>query len=467
MELQPRNAAVPGRSHLANQGAQSSSSTGTTSPSPLRSGEEGRGEVALSAQGEKTPSTPDTRHPFPSKLHGEAGLFESIRRFDAWLENAGYESYDPYDIWGTKYGVFSRRLYYEKGFVALPLIAPILAIEAVCPGLRKLFVHKQHFATADGQLVLAFLNLYSCTGEKRFLEKASRVAGELLQYSVPGYSGHCWGYPFDWQNNRGLWRKNTPYITCTPYCFEAFLALHDATGEQRHLDVARSIANFVYSDLKDTPAGNDALAASYSPLDETKVVNASAYRSWVLFEADARFNLLDYRDKARRNLNFILQAQRPDGAWLYAVEGKGEGFIDHFHTCFVLKNLFKINRRLQDPAISRALKTGFDYYQRHLFYQDGLPKGFAVQPRVQIVLLEMYNFAEAITLGALLREEIPEAFTIAQKLAATLCEKYQLSDGHFVGRVYRGGFRQTFPFLRWPQAQLFYSLTNLLAALSN
>jgi hypothetical protein len=395
----------------------------------------------------------------------ESRLGDSIRRFDAWLERVGYDSYDPYDIWGTKYGLFSRRVYYEKGKIGLPLIAPILLMEMACPGMRGLFVRKERFATADGQLALAFLNFYRSTREKKFLEKAVRLCEDLLRYSVPGYSGECWGYPFDWQNNRGLWRKNTPYITCTPYCFEAFVELYDATGEQRHLDTARSIARFVYADLKDIATGKDASAASYSPVDETKVVNASAYRAWVLFEAAARFDLPEYKEKAQRNLNFILQSQRSDGAWLYAVEGTGEGFIDHFHTCFVLKNLFKINRRLQDSTVAAALRKGFDYYRRQLFYADGLPKGFAIQPRTQIVKLEMYNFAEAITLGALLRDEIPGALATAQELAVTLCEKYQLAEGYFVSRVFRGGFRHTFPFLRWPQAQLFYSLTNLLAAM--
>jgi len=261
-----------------------------------------------------------------------------------------------------------------------------------------------------------------------------------------------------------LWKKNTPYITCTPYCFEAFLGLYDATGEQRYLDLARSITTFVYTDLKDTPMGEDAAAASYSPMDETKVVNASAYRAWVLFEADRRFNLPEYKEKAQRNLNFILQSQQPDGSWLYAVATPGEGFIDHFHTCFVLKKLFKINQGLNRPAVAEAIRKGYAYYREKLFRPDGLPKAFALEPRTQIVTLEMYNFAEAITLGALLRDFIPEAFTTAQKLATILCEKYQLADGHFVTRVYRGGFKHTFPFLRWPQAQLFYSLTNLLVA---
>lgn len=399
-----------------------------------------------------------------SATPGSDPLLASIQRFDAWLEKTGYESYDPYDFWGTKYGLFSRRVYYKKGVLGLPLIAPILLMDMACPGLRGLFVKKERFATADGQLVLAFLNLYQSTGEPKFLEKAERLGEELLQYSLPGYSGKCWGYPFDWQHNGGLWSKNTPYITCTPYCFEAFISLYDATKDQRYLDIARSIATFVYTDLKDTPTGQDAAAGSYSPIDDSKVVNASAYRAWVLFEAAARFNLPEYKEKAQKNLNFILQSQRDDGAWLYAFDAPGEDFIDHFHTCFVLKNLFKINLRLNNPVVTEAIKKGYAYYRKELFYADGLPKGFAKQPRTQIVHLEMYNFAEAITLGALLKDLIPIAFEHAQQLAAILREQYQLADGHFVSRVYRGGFRHTFPFLRWPQAQLFYSLTNLYSA---
>jgi hypothetical protein len=389
---------------------------------------------------------------------------EGIARFDAWLDKNGPASFDPYDVWGTKYGVFARRIYYEKGRIGLPLVAPILLLDFVCPSLRSWFVKKERFATADGQLTTAFLNLYQVTKDKKYLEKARRLGVDMLNYSVPGYSGKCWGYPFDWQNNRGLWKRNTPYITCTPYCFAAYLGLYDATSEQRYLDIARSIATFVYTDLNDTPTGEDAAAASYSPMDATKVVNASAYRAWVLFEADARFDLPEYKAKAQRNLNFILQSQRADGAWLYATEGSGEGFIDNFHTAFVLKNLYKINQRLKNPAVDAAIKKGWEFYRRELFDANGLPKSFAIEPRTQIVKLEMYNFAEGITLGALLKDFIPDAFTFAESLANTLCSRYQRRQGYFVTRVFKTGFKHTFPFLRWPQAQLFYALTNLLYA---
>src|ERR1044072_7954644 len=58
-----------------------------------------------------------------------AVVSEGIRRFEALLEKNGYESYDPYDIWGTRYGLFARRIYYEKGKLGLPLNAPILAMD--------------------------------------------------------------------------------------------------------------------------------------------------------------------------------------------------------------------------------------------------------------------------------------------------------------------------------------------------
>ena len=419
----------------------------------------------------------------PAESHPSAeALWAAIERFTGWLDRVGYESYDPYDLWGTRYGLFARRLYYGRNPLGYALVAPILAVETLCPRLRGLFVKKQRFATADAQLLLACLNLHHicppsssthplrageragvrCSETAPWLSKARELAKDLLRSSIPGYSGHCWGYPFDWQNNRGLWLRNTPFITATPYCYDAFAKLSDATGEAAYLDVAESAARFVFADLHDTPTGPDASAGSYGPFDRTQVVNASAYRCFVLFDAARRFGVEGYEAKARRNLNFILQSQRPDGSWLYALHAPGEAFIDHFHTCFVLKNLHKIWLMHPEPAIRAALHQGWAYYRRELFDAADNPKAFAIEPRTQLVRLEMYNFAEAITLGALLKDEIPEAFALAQKLAARLVGQHQLPAGHFVTRVFRGGMRHKVPFLRWPQSQLFYALTNLL-----
>ena len=391
-------------------------------------------------------------------------VLNCLMAFCRWLDAAGFESYDPYDIWGTKYGLFSRRLYYRVPLVGIPLIAPLLLMEMIHPSLRSVLVKKERFASADAQLALAFLNLYKVSENELYLDRAVRLGADLLRTSLPGYSGHCWGYPFDWQNASGLWRKNTPFITSTPYCYEAFVGLGEASGEAKYFDVAKSIARFVHDDLNDTPTSPRAAAASYSPLVHDKVINASAYRAFVLFDAAHRFALTQYLEKAEKNLQFVLEEQRSNGSWLYAAGTETESFIDHFHTCFVLKNLFKINQHLRNAEVRQALTNGYAYYRKALFHPDGMPRYFARSPRTQIVRVETYNLAEAITLGVLLGNEFPAAIGVPRDLAGRLCREFQLPDGHFVTRVYRGGIRHTTPFLRWPQAQVFYALTSLLLA---
>ena len=393
-------------------------------------------------------------------------LLATINAFDHWLVSNGESSFDPYDIWGTRYGRKARRLYYDKHPLGLPMVAPLLFLEIVFPRWRKAVVTPERFATADAQLLLAYLNLFRSSANRRHLFKARRLGKELLGYSVLGYSGLCWGYPFDWENQRGMWGRNTPFITCTPYCYEAYCALAEGTGDREALNSAASIASFVFHDLHDSPAGPGAAAASYSPHDDSHVVNASAYRAWVLYDSAQRFGRPDYLEKAEANLKFILQSQQPDGSWFYAVDSAGS-FIDHFHTCFVLKNLLKIASLEKRPDLEAAVRRGYNFYRDQLFDADGLPKSFAIRPRLGIVRFEMYDFAEAITLGTLLQKQIPEAYQHAQQLAEVVRRDYQLPDGHFVTRVYIGGVRHTLPFLRWPQSQLFLALTNLYASMTS
>jgi len=408
-------------------------------------------------------------------------LHDAAVQFTAWLEKNGYASYDPYDIWGTQYGLWARRLYYAKHPLGLMLTAPLLIMEMVCPQLRALFIEKQRHPAAEAQLVLAFLNMHesmrkseareSCLMPINFkanpcwLSKAEELAEELLKNSIQNYSGHCWGYPFDWQSVNGLLPKHTPHIIATPYCYEAFIRLFEVTGRVRYLEVARSASSFVFCDLNDTPTSKDAAAASYTPFDSGKVVNANSYRAFVLFDAVHRFKYDHYFETAWKNLNFILESQRSDGSWLYAVDNPSEAFIDHFHTCFVLKNLYKLNRYLKSEAVKQAIKNGYRYYREALFDQNDNPQMFALAPRPEIVRLEMYNFAEAISLGTLLGAQVPEPYSMAHKLACRLLRQYRLQDGHFLTRIYRGGVRHAVPFLRWPQAQLFYAVTNLLASM--
>jgi hypothetical protein len=168
----------------------------------------------------------------------------------------------------------------------------------------------------------------------------------------------------------------------------------------------RSIADHCLLDYRDVDAGPDASTCTYTPTGGEKVVNASAYRAFTLFSAWKEFGDERYRRPAERNLSFVLQCQLPDGSWPYAVDGK-RPFVDHFHTCFVMKALAKIERLTGHSGCTTALERGVAYYVANLFDESGLPRPFARAPRLVVYKRELYDCAECINLGVLLRGRFP------------------------------------------------------------
>lgn len=253
--------------------------------------------------------------------------------------------------------------------------------------------------------------------------------------------------------------------TVTPYVFSALTKLWSLTQKQRYWKAALSTAEFMYRGLPQTPLGPDQEASAYTPLDQSRVINVSAYRASCLAEAARLFERPDLEQAALRNVAFILQSQNPDGSWPYAQGHAPDAFIDNLHTCFVLNCLANMYPMLPTEGIRDALVKGFSYYRRALIGFDGMPKPFAKAPRLALARLELYDVAEAIGMGAALQSIVPEAAELSRRLAHAVCSDYQQPQGYFVTRIYAGGWRHTKPYLRWPQSQLFFSLLRLLVLL--
>ena len=137
-------------------------------------------------------------------------------------------------------------------------------------------------------------------------------------------------------------------------------------------------------------SGENASSCSYTPFDKGGVINAAAYRSFLLTSASQIFNEEEYWLTAERNLNFVLDNQNPDGSWYYAVDGVRD-FVDHYHTCFVMKALAKIHALTGHAATLKALGKGIGYYLNNLFDADGLPKPFSRAPRLTVYKRELYD----------------------------------------------------------------------------
>jgi hypothetical protein len=139
-------------------------------------------------------------------------------------------------------------------------------------------------------------------------------------------------------------------------------------------------------------------------------------------------------------------------------------FVDHFHTCFVLKALAKIEALTGDVGCREAIDRGVDYYVRHLFDESGLPRPFAVAPRLTIYKHELYDYAECINLGALLRGRFASLDKRVDAALADLFARWIKADGSFRSRRLMFGWDNV-PMHRWAQAQMFRSLALLQTVL--
>lgn len=385
----------------------------------------------------------------------------ALARFTAWLERFGEVSYDHQSYFAGPLGGRAKALYYRKPKLGMLAVAPMILSEALIPSGRQLFWRRQRFPIADAHYAMGFACLSQLSGSDSQYRKAVHFLDVLEQTRCPGYRHHGWGYPFDWVTRNGVMAAQTPLITSTPYAYEAFSAVHAIDGRSRWLDVMHSIAEHALHDIPERSLDAGAATAGYNPHDkEGGVVNASAYRAFLLTSAALQFSCEDYRRAARRNLNYVLSAQRPDGSWPYATDGVRD-FVDHFHTCFVLKALAKIEA-LDPPeqgGVRTAIESGVRYYVRHLF-DDGLPRPFAKAPRLTVYRRELYDYAECINLGTLLGGRFPDLDDRLRTTLTDLLDHWQKADGSFRSRRLLLGWDNV-PMHRWAQAQVFRSLALL------
>jgi hypothetical protein len=384
----------------------------------------------------------------------------TILRFTQWLDKYGEVSYDFQTVFASDLGRAAKALYYKKPLLGTLAVSPMVLCEAFVPSARRLFWKPQRFPIADAHYAMGYALLALTFQEEKYHKRAVHFLEVLKETRCPGFKNYCWGYPFNWETLRGTIREGTPLITTVPYVYEAFRQVYEFDRDPQWRDIMRSIAQHALLDYKDQKTSPAASTCSYTPTDAMNVVNANAYRAFVLTCAAMDFSDDKYLSVAERNLNFVLEAQNPDGSWYYAIDGKRD-FVDHFHTCFVMKALAKIEALTGNPGCTKALQRGVDYYTKNLFDEQGLPKPFSRRPRLTTYKRELYDYAEAINLAVLLRGRFPKLDEDLAAVVTDIVTRWQRPDGSFRSRHLLVGWDNT-PMHRWAASQLFRSLCLLL-----
>lgn len=394
-------------------------------------------------------------------------LRSTIERFVGWLDHYGETSYDFQTFYASPVGQTAKTLYYKNRLLGTMAVAPIIFCEAFVPSARRLFWKPQRFPIADAHYAMGFAALSQVLGESQYYRRAVHFLEVLEATKCPGQQYHAWGYPFDWVGIGGTIREGTPLITTEPYVYEAFSAVYQIDKNEKWRQTLQSLARHVSEDYFDAETSPRAARSSYTPAVEPSggVVNASAYRAFLLTKAALDFSEEKYRRQGERNMYFVLESQNPDGSWYYAMDGT-RSFIDHFHTCFVMKALVKIERMTGNPDCTAAIERGVRYYVEHLFDEEGLPRPFSKAPRLTVYKRELYDYAECINLATLLRGRFPVLDERLETVLNDILTRWQRSDGSFRSRHLLLGWDNV-PMHRWAQAQLFRSLCLLVAHHTN
>ncbi len=387
----------------------------------------------------------------------------STKRFCDWLEGFGELSYDHQSFFASKIGRGAKALYYRQPLLGTAAVAPMIFFEAFVPSMRTLFWKPQRFPIADAHYAMGFAFLASAYESDEYYRRAVHFLEVLQETRCPGYKDYGWGYPFDWETRNGPMFANTPLITTLPYAYEAFSQVYALDSDPKWLAVMRSIAEHGFKDYRDMETGPGASSCGYTPAadDPCGVINASAYRAFLLTKAGLELSEQRYLNVAKKNLNFVIASQNSDGSWPYAVDGTRD-FVDHFHTCFVMKALSKIEKLTGSVECKNAISRGVAYYLKNLFDAKSLPIPFSKAPRFTVYRRELYDYAECINLGVLLNGRFQELDETVSTVVKDVVERWQKKDGSFRARELKAGWDNV-PMHRWAQSQLFRSFSFLLS----
>ena len=376
---------------------------------------------------------------------------DAFHKLDSWVMVNGWQGYDPYDIKGTKLFLpLQRNKYANFGSNLLLNRFPML--------FRKVFrVKKAINAKAMALFARGYLNYYKKSGDEKYLDIALSCLNWLIENPSKGYSGFCWGYPFDWQS-RVFIPKGTPSGVVTSTAAHAFLDAYEIMKDDKYLKIAKSCCAFILNDLNADEVEEDKICFSYTPIDIFHVHNASLFSASTLLRTFTYIKNEEYKDMGLKAINFTVSYQNEDGSWYYwAPPDKLLFKIDNYHTGFVLECLNISRRALKGEfEFEKELRRGLEFYANNLFLDDGTPKltNNSVYP------VDIHSCAQAIITFCELADFEPNYLSMAEKVAEWSIKNMQDEEGYFYYRIYKR-YVDRMPYIRWGQAWMLRGLSYL------
>ncbi len=363
-------------------------------------------------------------------------------------------TFDPYDLWSTRLGVYAKRAFYKGKAKGKLLSISIALADWLLPNLSRLVskAEKQTYPITTAQWLLS---------QEKFDDPVSALE-QLMSTASPEEEkfGSAWGLGFPWMSKNGLYGDEIPFITHTPYAMEALLHLAQfECVREKALNRFNNTWTFLEA-LHVMHESQDSLALSYAPIVEPRmVVNANSYASLAYslhFITDQ--NNLQAKEKAIKLARWVVEQQETDGSWYYYADQEPGNFIDCFHSCFVIKNLIKAGESVAEiEEIARdAIRKGIAFIDNNFYdKQNQLVARFTERDIKDPFVWDLYDQAEYLGL-LVYTDRLQEAEIFAAHVETVFHKKshwYCRKD--FFGRLYGKDF------YRWGIMPFIYNRTLL------
>ena len=363
---------------------------------------------------------------------------------------------DPYDIWKTGVGFAVKNLYNRHRWAALAPAVALAVFDGFVNNRLRLFYCRQEYPVVRALAALSLLNLHRTHPAPRYLEYIRKHLHWLAAHSCGGYKGIGWGINFNHAVSKDLcYDANTPFVTITPYCLEAFVVYERLTDDSSFRELVNGVFRFLEEDILVMEETDEYMATSYAPMRDRIVLNASSYAMYCYALLLAYLPLQEQSrivGKIRKLYGFLKTTQRQGGAWLYSPEGKS--FIDCFHSCIVLKNLIKTDRIVGLPGSEETILSGYEYIKRSFLNRTQfLFRRFSMANRPHLARFELYDNAEMLNIGILLHDR-----ELVETLSASI-ERHFCRKAAIYSQIDILGIRRNKSMLRWAIMPYLYAIS--------
>ena len=381
----------------------------------------------------------------------------------SYCKEQGFAGYDPFDALNSRLFQWSPLKFFRPtrlGFLQL--------VKRSSVNLRPMFlVDKGLNPKGLALFVLAELSRFRASGESSHAENAKLLIDKLVVHAIrdkttDDQSTTAFGYNFDWQSRSFFAPLRTPAIVPTAFASQAFVEAYKAFGDEKYLETAEAICNFILTGLNRPVESEDEVCFSYTPVDHSVIYNASLLAGECLARVGTITDNSNYLEMAAKTARFVIQRQRNDGAWAYG-EAEKQAWADNFHTAYVLLSLKRISNAVPDLAAetAEASERGIRYWLDNFFLDDGTPKYYdnAIYP------VDIHSVAVALVALCEISDSDTRTLPLARKTVEWVVAHMRDSEGFFYFQKRKSGTIKT-PYMRWGQAWMAYALARLIESKS-